>query len=677
MTSKRYNLRPRKTSLNKNQVPNNNNDNRKRKREIEQDNFINKPKKAKPTQEIINLKKWEMLNNCGDLQIGDDYDENDLWVSATSISNYLMNDPIIDWLEYYYNTYGYNENPEESVKLTKSRGNNKNNSNILFEMGHKFENEVVNELRDKHKNLVKRVCNNVAEMSNKRKVEDTLKYMLEGVPIIEQAMLVNEKNKTYGVADLVIRSDYINKIFNEEIIEEKTVNIKAPKLNGNYHYVVVDIKWSQIPLAANGRTILNKDRYTAYKGQLAIYSLALGILQHYIPNNAYILGKGCSTSKKTNNNTEFYNCFERAGVVDYNDYDEHYIELTQSAVQWIREVRLKGYKWSCTNPLREEMYPNMCISNSKWDIVKKDIAMKIKELTQFWMVGYKNRKYGHDNGIETWDHPDCTSEALNIHGKKISPILNKLLEVNKSTDTLIYPKIIKNNTENWQTEYELDFIIDFETLNECLVDTSINLYNSKKNTNVIYLIGVGYKENNKFSYKYFIMNDFNLNEEKRILIEFKEFIEERIKAYMQDKKIKNRNLVKPKMFHWAFAENNFLRLANNRHNNFLNKWLNSITLVDLCKIFTEEPIVVKNMYKFKLKDVARAMLENNFIETKWKELCDGELAMRESSKYYRDKWNGKGDNKELIKEIIDYNEIDCKVLWEIIEYLRKNHCSKN
>ena len=69
--------------------------------------------------------------------------------------------------------------------------------------------------------------------------------MKEGKPIIYQGVLHNKKNKTYGCPDFLIRSDWADKIFEaSNIISPDKVCIKASKLNGNYHYVVVDAKWS-------------------------------------------------------------------------------------------------------------------------------------------------------------------------------------------------------------------------------------------------------------------------------------------------------------------------------------------------------------------------------------------------------------------------------------------------
>ncbi len=91
----------------------------------------------------------------------------------------------------------------------------------------------------------------------------------------------------------------------------------------------------------------------------------------------------------------------------------------------------------------------------------------------------------------------------------------------------------------------------------------------------------------------------------------------------------------------------------------------------MCKIFQEEPIVIKGAYRFKLKHIANAFHDNGFIKTKWDEndMCDGLSAMFESIYIYR---NGSATNDNF-NDIIKYNEIDCRVIWEIVEYLRLKH----
>ena len=97
--------------------------------------------------------------------------------------------------------------------------------------------------------------------------------------------------------------------------------------------------------------------------------------------------------------------------------------------------------------------------------------------------------------------------------------------------------------------------------------------------------------------------------------------------------------------------------------------------MDLSKLFREEPIVVKGSLKYKLKSISKAMYESKLITTSWdtsNECSSGLTAMLIASKLYKNNMNITNDNK-IMKDIVKYNEIDCKVLWDILRYLRENH----
>ena len=42
-------------------------------------------------------------------------------------------------------------------------------------------------------------------------------------------------------------------------------------------------------------------------------------------------------------------------------------------------------------PSREELKPNICRYNTKWDNIKNIIANENNEISQLWMCGVKNR----------------------------------------------------------------------------------------------------------------------------------------------------------------------------------------------------------------------------------------------------------------------------------------------
>lgn len=622
------------------------------------DNSEEPPNKRRKTNMIISYNQedisWDDLNKYESNNLNPDYSKE--WVSATSIKNYLLKDPILDWLDYYNISDDLNPKNKSTHNYSTnySPKNNPDNSlQLLFKMGLKFESTVLEYIKTKFES--KKIVNNISDL--KPELNNlTHQYMLQGVPIIEQAALYNFTNYTFGIADILIRSDYINKLFQYPILTHEEEIIKSPNLDHNFHYRVIDIKWTKMKLCTNSRTIRNDQRFPAYKGQLAIYNAALGQIQGYTPNEAYVLSKSWKIDNK--NKLEGFNCFTLLGVIDYSDFDKKYISETKKAIDWIRNMRNNGHTWQVIPPTISELYPNMHNSyDSPYHNIKKKIADQIKELTQIWMVGYKNRNYAHSNGIFRWDDPDCNSKNLGINGQKIGPVINKIIEINRDdSPKKIYPDIIKNNNFCWNKKTEFDFYIDFETCSGCFYnDIDQNyLQNSEQDHMVLYLIGIGYEENNQFQYKYFVADKLNLFEESRIIKDFIEFIKSKTN--------------KPRLFHWSHAEKSILGLLNTRHKNSWGSWIKDITWIDLCKLFIDEPIVLKGAKNFNLKEIGKNLYNLGLIKTCW---FDGPSNGLDAMMFAIDYYKNKAPNN--MNHILRYNEIDCKIIWDITNYLRNNH----
>ncbi len=596
-------------------------------------------------------------------------------VSATKVKNFIMNDPCLDWIHLHYNKSGHHRNiTTENSQLS-----------ILFKMGNKFEDVVVNYLKIKYPNDVKNVVNSYNDIKPQN-MSITKQYMMDGVPYITQALLYNNKNHTFGVADLLVRSDWLNRLFEKRILDDDVVNRKAPNLTGNYHYVAIDIKWTTLELCSNGTTIRNSNLFPAYKGQLAIYNAAMGLIQGYTPPTAYILAKSWKYTHKSQKYCG-YNCFDLLGEIRYADNDKFYLEKTLAAVKWLRDVRYHGHTWRCNPPSRPELYPNMC---NKYDVpyhgIKNKISNDIDELTQMWMIGYKNRVKAHDNGIYKWSDTACQSSAIGIYGKKIGPVVNKILDINRSDIHIILPQTIRNDMCGWQSKKDIEFYVDFETINGCFYNENIDVHNSKKTNGLIFMIGVGYEKGGQWIYKVFSMNRFSIIEEKRIIIQFVQFITDKVNEHMRQYRIKSGSLCVPSLFHWGHAERTLLNSANHRHNGIWTNFTNNMVWIDMCKVFKDIPIVIKGAKNFGLKTIAKTMNKHGFIQTVWNNgiLNNGLAAMMESIKYYKfiEKYNSSinqsalsheyNNYQRLFSDVVQYNEVDCKVLWEIVAYLRNN-----
>ena len=655
------------------------------------------------------------------------------WVSGSKLSNYLLHEPVLDWLDLYYNTHGLNENiNSHKIKKRKIQHTYKappitpiitptlNTSDIaqVINNGFIFENKVCDEIKKMFPNDTITIYNNKLDVTDLKYFDLTVDSINKGIPIIFQGVLYNNYNKTRGVADIIIRSDYINKLVERQVLEEDEIYY-----NKKPFYIIIDIKFSHMTLCANGYTVRNDGRFKAYKGQLLLYNCILGQIQGYTHTKTYLLTKSWRIDKK-NDEKYGFNCFDVLGVIDYTDFDKKFIHETNNAINWLRDVRKNGLKWSPLEPTRDEMYFNSSNnSDSPWTDIKHEILTKTFDITNIWMLGPEHRKKALQHNITTWTDKRLNCDILNIKDGHRRKVIEQILFINNHSNKLILPDKITNNKDDWLTEYKTDYFIDFETIEDAFFNNTdtLDVKNTKTTTQFIFMIGVGFfdHELHKWTYKTFKCNCYDLNEEKNIISQFKQFITERTQ-YINSTRIvnnssdsfdnsdssnssdsnfnnlsdssnsdnmsnssnynkhdyKNKQEYPTRLFHWSKAERTFLNNAIERHPELLKLWTddNQEVWIDLCELFINEPITIKGALCFKLKEIAKAMYNNKQITTTWNtDIQNGLSAMNYAAKYYTDIKNNitNINNKHKFDEIIEYNEIDCKTLWDITNYLRQ------
>ena len=131
----------------------------------------------------------------------------------------------------------------------------------------------------------------------------------------------------------------------------------------------------------------------------------------------------------------------------------------------------------------------------------------------------------------------------------------------------------------------------------------------------------------------------------------------------------------PKIIHWSPAEETWLETAwyaaVKRHPE--KTWPHPNWFDFLTKVVREEPVTVRGAHGFGLKAVTKEMHALGVIDVEWGEgAADGLGAMIGAwwCEHEADARRCTLTDVDLMREIAAYNEVDCRVMAEIVEYLR-------
>ena len=293
----------------------------------------------------------------------------------------------------------------------------------------------------------------------------------------------------------------------------------------------------------------------------------------------------------------------------------------------------------------------MSADSGEWSLTKKNISKNLGEITMIWQCGLKHREIAFKNGVKSWKDPRCNSQTLGFNNSKYGRIVDKIIHINRDATVPILPQIIQQNTGNWKTRTRNEMFVDFETFSD--ICQSVENIPVQEDFNIIFMIGIGWREHGNWNYTSFICDQINESEEKRIMNNFFNFYQRK---------------GKPSIYHWHAEENIWNKAVKKyRADNLnINNW------IDLCDLFRSEPITIKDCFGFGLKEIVKNMRNHGLIDTQMDSECtNGMMAMIKAWNCYANFSNP--SRSPIMKDIEKYNEFDCKSLYDIINYIRGNH----
>ena len=601
----------------------------------------------------------------------------------------MLHDPLVDWLRLYGEERDYIPRQEletyvEELDFLK----------FISERGQQFEAGILRLLEQEHE--ITQIAQDYRDIAKLDRAQETFAAMQRGAPIIYQAVLWDAQNLNYGSPDFLVRSDALREFF-PNAIAAADASAAAPDLGaGNWHYRVVDTKFATLHFNADGTHLDNSGSRPAYKAQLYIYNRMLGRLQGYLPPESYLLGRAWQVGTGRNAR-RCGNALARLGPVPQEGTvanDVPIADEVENAVAWIRRLRAHGHQWRLlTTPSVPELYPNMSAvddgemmldlgpgerepgddpdgPDGHWAGVKRWLAGELKELTQLWQVGFAKRNQAHEDGIYRWDAPEVTPASVRVDGPRTGPTLQQILDVNAEGGPVVLPERIERTRGEWHATPNVEFFVDFEF---CIdLDDDFTQLPDKGGQPLIFMIGCGHVENDQWHFRSFTTDHLTEDEEIRIIREWVEHMET----------VKDRldpDNPQPRIYHWSHAEVTQLENAYNsarvRHGENAD-WPQLGWYDFQMRVMRGEPVTVRGALGFGLKAVAKAMYANQLIETNWADSpVDGLGAMVGA-------WRCNAQAQEngvpmtelpLMGEIADYNQVDCRVMMEIVRYLRIYH----
>jgi hypothetical protein len=588
----------------------------------------------------------------------------DDWVAAGSIRNWARHDGILDWLDRYGGELGIARDDQRAAYDERF-----DFQRFLARQGQRFEAAVLDDL-ERRVGLT-RIDVDRDDARSLAAAHATVAAMERGERVIAQGLLRDPQTRTYGRIDLLVRSDVLATLCGDAFGDDDDPTVAAPALHGAaWHYRVIDIKFSTLDLLKDGSLSASSDLGTC--AQVWTYNQMLGRVQGFVAPFAYVLGRAWRQGNTDRGDT----CWERLARIPAELYvrsrEGALGDVVAEGAAWIRRVRRDGAAWSVVPvPTISELWPNMKNDRDHpWHVAKREIAEELRELTLLWRVSGAMRDRARARGVTRWDDPRVSADLLGITGESNPAMFDAMIAANRETGPAVRPARIDSDEGRWRERAPLELYVDFETVND--LNDDFATFPRKGGRSLIFQIGSGTYVDGRWDFAQFTARSLAWEAEA-----------EMIDAWLAhvDGLASRAGLAgasEARLFHWSAAETIFMEGAYNsaRSRHPERDWPSLGWYDILERVVHPTPVVVRGARSFGLKAVARAMRSHGLIETEWGEgLADGTGAMAGAwaAADLAAKSAADMGTVELMKDVSRYNEIDCRVMAEVLDHLRREH----
>ena len=332
------------------------------------------------------------------------------------------------------------------------------------------------------------------------------------------------------------------------------------------------------------------------------------------------------------------------------------MELCEQAKQWVLDLRAHGHTWDILTPHRWELTPNMRADCLKWTSVLQRLAQTTGEMTLLYYCGQAMKRRAFLCGKRSY-HDLHETPGL-------TPLQAKIVWSNHrdNPSAAVQPRSLgvrKHVHLMRECEERPWFTTDFETI----ADAQLGQHWVFMIASALHLPGDG-----RIITHHVALRNLTQDEQDSMVREWLGWLSAQARRCGYE-------LAALPLLHWSDAEPGFLRkLRRQRRTPFepnIEQQLDDLRWVDALPIFKNEPVIVPGAFDFKLKSVANALHARGEITTRWEDgVCNGYEATVLAKQLY-DTRRTRQEHEARFDEIRRYNEIDTRVLLEIVLFLQR------
>jgi len=608
------------------------------------------------------------------------------WTQARDpycVRNWVMGDPLLDWLGRW---------SEKWSEATKDKPKKYDLSRLASKQTKSFHSTILAKMTELGRNYVdiseewfqrfapsddewKTYISQPPIYKSFGKHRITMQAIQAGAPVIADGLLLDEPNKRWGKADLLVREDVLPYLFqNQKDVDNEDIDEELNQNKAGMRYYVVLTRFSSLNLCADGTHLLNNAKQKLYKAYIRFLTDCLPV-DVQLPRG-YVIGRKASwTSRNVKYRSDGY-CTSW-GCVDFRDKDSNYSTIVNDCLEWLERVDKEGSDWS---PLQQqkkrkritELCPNMKNQNDyPWHECKKRLAEQTDEITQILNIGPDKRNKMLESGIQGWK--DLSLDHLSTFKVANKKAVNNILTANRENRLIGLADV----AQNLPPQADLEFYFDFETVNDLNEHIGKELFDSSPGiggqSNIIYMIGCYVRDSRTGQHEYlnYLVDEITPENERSILKDWFRDLKE-IMAKCNDgansansddsaidstdsdidsndarglrkrrrRRLRRRDRVEAsrtkkaakmcmRMFHWSQAEIIQLKRVRKAYGDLveIGEFMENTDFIDLYELFKKSEVGIPGAFNYGLKSVAKSLHSLGKINSTWEENMNGADAM--------------------------------------------------